>query len=155
MFKAIKIQRTNIVPFILGEMMTYLVSISEKIGGAAFLILDEDQIWIPFKLFTSHQASHLKMLNWWNEPAAHPVEAYVVLLCIFLMIGDVEHFIFSCTCWLSVSALCYSFYSGPLLTFSLDCFFFFFFSLELFEFFIIWILTSYLIYADCAFHSND
>lgn len=44
MFKAIKIQRTNIVPFILGEMMTYLVSISEKIGGAAFLILDEDQI---------------------------------------------------------------------------------------------------------------
>lgn len=44
MFKAIKIQRTNIAPFLLGEMMTYLVSISEKIGEAAFFILNEDQI---------------------------------------------------------------------------------------------------------------
>lgn len=44
MLKAIKIQRTNIVPFILGKMITYLVSVSEKIAEAAFLILNEDQI---------------------------------------------------------------------------------------------------------------
>ena len=62
----------------------------------------------------------------------------VVLICITPMTSHIEHF--SCTCWLFMYLLSSIFYLGPY------PWVIWVFAIELYEFFMFWILTPYQIY---------
>ena len=79
-----------------------------------------------------HPLQHLLFVDffwWWPFWLVWGVNFMVVLICISLIMTDVEH-LFSCASWPSVCLLQWNVYLGLLLTFWLGCWFFFFFKLH-------------------------
>ena len=84
------------------------------------------------------QVSNPCLLNWQVDslPLRHQ-EVLMVLICVSLMISNVEFFFFfACTCWLSVYLLWENVCSDSLFIFQFDFWVFFVVVIELYELFV-------------------